>query len=92
MEFSVASVSGNAVNGVFIVTTTVVASGAVTFLTAGQKIAFWPLLGSRKTLKLSATAAASHLTPLWNVRPGRSANVHVSRSSEIVHESNIDAL
>jgi hypothetical protein len=92
IEFSVASVSGKAVNGVCIVATTVVGSAAVTFLTAGQKIAFWPLFGLRKTLKLSATTDASQGAPLWNVRSGRSLNVHVRRSGEISHDSNIDAL
>ena len=67
-EFSVASVSGNAVNGAFIVTTTVVGSDAVAFSTVGQKIEFCPgpsgFLGFsvpslRKALKLSATICAS---------------------------------
>ena len=95
-EFSVASVSGNAVNGAFIVTTTVVGSDAVAFSTVGQKIEFCPgpsgFLGFsvpslRKALKLSATICASTAAPEWNTRPAGSVNVHVSRSSETVHES-----
>ena len=46
MEFSVASVSGNAVNGFFMVTMTVVGSSpALASATDGQKIAFWPFFG-----------------------------------------------
>ena len=63
-----------------------------TFLTAGQKIAFWPFFGSRKALKLSATASALATAPLWNLRPGWSVNVHVNRSDEISHDWNKDAL
>ena len=92
IAFSVASVSGKAVNGVLIVATTVVGPLAVTFLTAGQKIAFSPWLGSRKMLKLAATAAASQGAPLWNFRFGRSVNVQVSRSSDTTHDENSEGL
>ncbi len=93
MEFSVASVSGNAVNGFFMVTTTVVGSSpALASATDGQKIAFWPFFGSRMMLKFSAIIAASSAAPLWNLRSGRSLKVHVRRSSEISQDSNSDGV
>ena len=74
------------------VQTTVVASGACTSATVGQKIAFCPgppasPVASRNALKLSAIACASSGAPDWNVSPSRITNVQVSRSSEISHES-----
>ena len=74
------------------VQTTVVASGACTSETVGQKIAFCPgppasPVASRNALKLSAIACASSGAPDWNVSPSRITNVQVSRSSEISHES-----
>ena len=79
-------------NGADIVQTTVVASGACTSVTVGQKIAFWPgppasPVPSRNALKFAATTAASSAAPEWNVRPSRILNVHVSKSSDTSHES-----
>ena len=90
IAFSVASVSGNAVNGVCIVTTTVVAPFAVTFFTDGQKIEFSPELWIAEDVEVRGHRGRIADAPLWKWRFGRSLNVHVRRFFETVHEANSD--
>ena len=92
IAYSVASVSGNAVKGALIVTTTVVASGSLHVGDRGPEDRVLPgpalsPVASRNALKLSAIACASSGAPDWNVRPSRIVNVQVSRSSETSQES-----
>ena len=88
IEYSVANVSGRAASGFFSLSTTVLFGPSLTVI-GGQKIAFCPVFGPRKTLKFSATSFAVHGAPDWNFRPLRICSVHVLPSGEIVHDSAI---